>query len=126
VSQTDVMLLTLAYLLAKHALADFFFQTAYQWKNKGRYGHPGGILHAGIHTLMTLPAFLIIAPPSLAYAATIAAAEFVVHYHIDWTKEQAVRGLTPQTDGFWRSMGIDQLAHGLTYLAIVRALVEPL
>ena len=45
----DGMLLGLAYLMAKHALADFFLQTKYQWANKGRYGHPGGLLHAAIH-----------------------------------------------------------------------------
>jgi len=32
-------------------------------------------------------------------------------------------GLTPQTPGFWHALGVDQLLHGLTYLAIVGLLV---
>jgi hypothetical protein len=37
----------------KHAVADFYLQTAYQYSNKGKYGHPGGIIHAGIHAALT-------------------------------------------------------------------------
>ena len=29
---------------------------------------------------------------------------------------------TPQTDAYWRLMGLDQLCHGLTYIFIVRLL----
>ena len=44
---------------AKHFLCDFVLQSAYQYRNKGIYGHPGGILHAGLHGLGSLPAVLI-------------------------------------------------------------------
>ena len=56
----------------------------YQWRNKGFYGHPGGLLHAGIHLVLTLPVFLLLIPPSLAFAAAVVAGEYIVHYHIDW------------------------------------------
>ena len=40
--------------------------------------------------------YLLLAPASLLVAGAIAVGEFVVHYHIDWLKEQATRrnGLT--------------------------------
>ncbi len=118
------MLLCLAYLLVKHAIADFFLQTKYQWSNKGRYGHPGGILHAIIHIAFSAPILLMLPPPDAMYGATVLAAEFLVHYHCDWLKEQVVRrnSWTFTDDAFWRAMGVDQLVHGLTYLAMVRAL----
>jgi hypothetical protein len=51
--------------------------------------------------------------------------EFAVHYHVDWLKEQVTQrnGWTSQDRGFWYALGTDQLVHGLTYVAIVAALV---
>jgi hypothetical protein len=123
----DVALAAMAYLLAKHAIADFMLQTPYQWKNKGRYGHPGGLLHAGIHSAFSVPVFAILAPLSPTLAAGILVAEFVVHYHTDWAKEKAgmVLGLLPSRAGYWWAMGVDQLVHGLTYVAMVAVLAEP-
>ena len=124
-SPNDMIFAGLAYLAVKHAIADFMLQTRYQWSNKGRYGHPGGLLHAGIHLVCSAPLLLILPPPSLGYGLAVLGAEFLVHYHCDWTKEQVGKrlGLTFTDDGFWRAMGIDQLVHGLTYIAMVRALV---
>ncbi len=120
----DMLLACLAYFAVKHAIADYFLQTRYQWANKGRYGHPGGLLHAAIHVVFSAPALLILPPPSLNFGLGLLAAEFVVHYHCDWTKEQVVKrmGLTFADNAFWRAMGVDQLVHGLTYIAMVRAL----
>ena len=52
--------------------------------------------------------FLIIAPVSALAGAFIVAGEFVVHYHVDWTKERVTKGngLTPQTPGFWHALGV--------------------
>ncbi len=124
----ELMLTGVAYLLVKHALADFFLQTRYQWANKGRYGHPGGLLHAAIHVVLSSPVLLIVAPASTVHAAWVLGGEFLIHYHCDWTKEQLVQrcGWTPTTDQFWRSLGIDQLVHGLTYVGMVWALTLPL
>ena len=84
-------LAAVAVLMFKHAVADFFLQTPYQYFNKGTYGHPGGILHAGIHVALTPLVYLVLAPASLALAAVLAVGEFVAHYHIDWLKEQIIR-----------------------------------
>ena len=121
----SVTLLAVAVLMVKHTVADFFLQTPYQYLNKGTYGHPGGFLHAGIHTVMTLPVFLVIAPAATLLIVLIPVGEFVVHYHVDWLKEQAVKrnGWTSETKGFWWALGLDQLAHMLTYLAIVALLL---
>ena len=118
-------LAAVAVLLFKHAVADFYLQTAYQYSNKGKYGHPGGILHAGIHTALTPVVYLVLVPGSLVLASAIALGEFLLHYHIDWVKEQVTlrNGWTAQDRGFWYALGTDQFLHGLTYLAIVAVLV---
>ncbi len=109
----------------KHAVADFFLQTNYQYLNKGIYGHPGGIIHAGIHTALTPLVYLVLAPSSLLLVGGLAVGEFLAHYHIDWLKEQIVRGggWTAQDRGFWYALGTDQFVHGLTYLLIVGILI---
>ena len=58
-------------------------------------------------------------------ARGIAVGEFLAHYHIDWLKEQIVRGggWTTQDRGFWHALGTDQFVHGLTYLLIVGVLI---
>lgn len=119
------VLAVFAVLELKHYVFDYVLQTPYQFLNKGTYGHPGGLIHAGLHAVGTLAAFLVIAPPLLLGAAIIAG-EFVVHYHVDWTKEALLRTLKLKpTDGeYWRIYGADQLAHHLTYVAIA-ALLAP-
>ena len=103
----------------KHFIFDFPLQTRYQLRNKGIYGHPGGILHAGLHVLGSIPAIMIVAPP-LWLAALLLAGEFGVHYHMDWTKEQVLKkfGWTSRDYGFWQALGFDQMVHHLTYISM--------
>jgi hypothetical protein len=112
-------------LMFKHAVADFFLQTSYQYLNKGIYGHPGGIIHSAIHVALTPLVYLVLAPGSILLAAYIAVGEFVAHYHIDWVKEKIVRGngWAAQDRGFWYALGTDQFIHGATYLLIVAILI---
>jgi hypothetical protein len=121
-----LVLAAVAILMVKHAVADFYLQTTYQYLNKGKYGHPGGILHASIHTVLTPLVYLVLLPGSLLIVGVIAIGEFLLHYHIDWLKEQVTHrnGWTAQDRGFWYALGTDQLMHGLTYLAIVAVLVS--
>lgn len=122
----EPVLLVLAALLilqVKHFIADFVLQTPYQFLNKGRYGHPGGLIHAGIHALGSVPALLVMAP-SARLAAAIVASEFVAHYHIDWLKERTTKvnqWVFPQAE-FWWTFGADQALHQVTYVVIVGAL----
>lgn len=118
-------LAAIAILMVKHTAADFFLQTPYQYCNKGTYGHPGGFLHAGIHVALTPLVYLVLVPASLLLVLGIALGEFVIHYHVDWAKEQLGRRLqlTPQTATYWHALGVDQLLHGVTYVGIVALLV---
>lgn len=113
-------LISLCLFQLKHYLFDFTFQTRYQLHNKGTYGHPGGILHAGLHAFGSIPALVVLGIP-LWLVASIIAAEFLVHYHVDWLKEQVVKAnkWTPTDYGFWQALGIDQMVHHLTYLAML-------
>jgi len=109
----------------KHFVCDFVLQTAYQYRNKGTYGHPGGLLHAGLHTAGSLPAVLV----SQAFgglAAIILAAEFFVHYHFDWSKEQINKryALSFKDNFYWSVFGADQLLHQLTYVVILAVLMR--
>ncbi|MGH6865032.1 MAG: DUF3307 domain-containing protein [Methyloceanibacter sp.] len=120
-----LVLAAVALLMLKHTAADFFLQTPYQYLNKGTYGHPGGILHSAIHVALTPLVYLVLLPGSLTIAAAIAVGEFVVHYHVDWAKEQITHrnAWTANDRGFWRALGADQFLHGLTYVAIVAVLI---
>lgn len=118
-------LAAVAVLMFKHAVADFFLQSSYQYMNKGTYGHPGGLIHSGIHVALTPLVYLVLAPGSLLLAGLLAIGEFVTHYHIDWLKERIVRGngWAAQDSGFWYALGTDQFVHGLTYLLMVAILI---
>ena len=121
--QVQLVLVALLILQFKHFIADFVLQTPYQFLNKGKYGHPGGAIHAGIHALGSTLAFLAIRP-SLALGAAIVIGEFIAHYHIDWLKERTVKvnqWVFPQSE-FWWTFGADQALHQVTYVVIVAVL----
>ena len=108
-------------LLTKHLIVDFPLQAfPYQYKNKGTYGHPGGLLHSGLHLLGTFLVLVFFINP---YTALIlAAADGVFHYHIDWAKVNINKktGWGPTTsEQFWWLLGLDQYCHMLTYVWIL-------
>ena len=85
-----LILAAVAILMAKHMVADFYLQTAYQYMNKGtlrtsRRAHPCG--HpCRAHALV----YLVLAPASLLLALGITVGEFLVHYHTDWLKSRSI------------------------------------
>ncbi|WP_297769233.1 DUF3307 domain-containing protein [uncultured Roseovarius sp.] len=107
----------LALFQIKHYLADFRFQTGWMVMNKGRYGHPSGLIHAALHSALSVPIFLW-AGLSVWQCLTLGAAELVLHYHIDWGKARIVRlqGIDETDPRFWRYLGLDQALHQMTYL----------
>lgn len=117
---TPFFLLLIA-LLTKHLIVDFPLQAfPYQYKNKGTYGHPGGLLHAGLHLLGTFLVLVFFVSPIIAII--LAAADCVIHYHIDWAKMNinAKTGWEPTTsEKFWWLLGLDQYCHMLTYAWIM-------
>jgi hypothetical protein len=124
---TALALWALLALQIKHFLCDFVLQTEYQVRTKAIYGHAGGFIHSGLHALLTIPALLILGASPTAIAI-IVVAEFVIHYHTDWSKahiDQTYQwGFSDQR--YWILFGLDQLIHQLTYLAIVYALLTGL
>ena len=109
--------LILVLLFTKHFLIDFPLQTPYQLKNKGKYGHAGGLLHSGLHGLATFVIFSFLTP----YALVFGIVDFLVHYHIDWAKVKLNNRLqlTPENPQFWTLLGLDQYLHAMTYIAMV-------
>ena len=122
-----VLIAIFAVLQVKHFICDYPLQTLYQLRNKGTYFHPGGIIHSGLHATMTMSTFLI-APPGWALGIGIVVGEFLLHYHIDWAKEQLIRrqGWVVNGREFWWAIGADQLLHHLTYVVIGALLVGAL
>jgi hypothetical protein len=116
---TYLVLIVLAVLTTKHLVFDFFLQSLSQIKNKQIYGHPDGLLHAAGHAAGTCLAFAVITPP-VAVGIAIVAAEFVLHYHIDWLKEKIGHAmkLRQEQRAYWWMFGIDQWLHQMTYLGI--------
>ena len=116
---TTAAILLFALLLIKHFVCDFVLQSKWQVHQKGIYGAPGGLVHSGIHVAGSLVALIAVTAP-VAVIVPVLIAEYVVHYHIDWGKEKVVRAFDWR-DGarFWNAIGLDQLLHGLTYLAMV-------
>jgi hypothetical protein len=116
-------LILLALLFTKHLIVDFPLQRPYQWKNKGTYGHPGGILHATLHSVGTFVCLCWIIP--LPLCLVLGMIDGLVHYHIDWAKMNINRaqgwGATTH-EQFWVLLGVDQYLHAMTYIGIIFAI----
>lgn len=108
-------------LMTKHFIVDFPLQAfPYQYNNKGTYGHPGGLLHSGLHVAGTYLAVYWFTNPITAM--WIALLDGVIHYHIDWAKMNINKkfGWGPTThEQFWSLLGLDQYLHMLTYIGLV-------
>ena len=123
-------LVALLLLQLKHFVCDFVTQTQYQLEHKGTYGHPAGLQHAAHHVIGTAAALALLAavaplPVTLTVVAAMLAAEFVLHYHIDWAKEQVIRPyVKSQGPAYWAIFGFDQFLHQATYVAIAYVAVH--
>ncbi len=119
------LLILLVIFQIKHLVADFILQTGWMVRTKGIYGHPGGIVHAGLHAVLTAGILLLtpLAPLSLAL---IVLGEFVLHYHLDWFKDRVLKkqGYTAHQKEFWTLAGLDQFAHQLSYVLILYLVVR--
>jgi NAD(P)H-hydrate repair Nnr-like enzyme with NAD(P)H-hydrate dehydratase domain len=106
-------------LQIKHFVCDGLLQTKDMVRAKAFYGRPLGILHAAIHGAGTL---VVLAAMGFGWGIVLlgAAADFAIHYHIDFTKEKIVQrfGWTTSVPYFWWMIAFDQLMHHLTYLGL--------
>ena len=117
----------LVWLQVKHFVADYLLQTPWIIAGKGYFNRPGGYVHAAIHVIGTAPA-LIYVGLGAGLIVPLLAAEFVIHFAIDHIKamQGRVRPQSPNTASFWAMHGADQLAHHLTYSAILFVVMRAL
>jgi hypothetical protein len=116
--ELESALLIFFILQVKHFLADFVIQTPRMIHEKGIYGASHGIYHSLWHAAGTLLAFVWLHP---IIGLATAFFDFLMHYHIDYAKSRIteLRQLTVKDTAFWIWFGLDQLAHQLTYIALV-------
>lgn len=117
-----LILLSMFLFQIKHFVCDFLLQTYDQIRFKGKYLHPAGLLHAGLHMLGSIPALLVLTWSPVTIAVLVVA-EFLVHYHTDWAKAQLDSNLrlNDQNSLYWAIFGGDQLVHQLTYIGMIYA-----
>ncbi len=119
-SEAQAVILLLALFGIKHFVVDFLLQRPYQYLNKGTYGHPGGLVHAGLHGLGTVATLWIFA--DLTWIIIMALFDMIIHYHVDWAKVKINKKFNWNAnthEEFWWLLGFDQLLHWLTYCAII-------
>ena len=104
----------------KHYIADYLLQPGWILSGKGNIFHPGGYAHAGLHALLSLGLRLLFGVP-IGLALALFAAEFVIHYGLDYGKIHYSAGVHVDSNPrrFWALHGADQLAHQLTYVAMI-------
>lgn len=142
ITLTSLMVLA-ALLFVKHLIADGPLQTRYQVINKGKFMHPGGLIHAGVHVALTGVCLALWAAlfgvrsedlsGGYAIFAVVLIAEYIVHYCVDWSKcrlDSRFRwsSVAAGSQGeylcihdvkFFYAFLADQTMHSLTYVAIV-------
>lgn len=121
---TLILLLLISALLAKHYVMDFVFLSPYMLENQTRFGHPGGLIHVSLHVLFT--GFIIYAFGNyynvfnMDFVPLILAAEFVIHYSIDWVNLHERLGWSKMNKrAYWQCFGFDQFLHNMTYVGII-------
>ena len=110
----------LALLFVKHWYIDFVNQSMEEVNGKGIYGNAHGVMHSLKHGVATFLIFWFYVM-DFEYSIIIGFVDFVLHYHIDWTKININKrwNYTAENPKFWAWLGADQLAHSLTYILLV-------
>jgi len=123
-SSLNQLFLLLILFQVKHFIADGPLQTSRMVKEKGQYGATLGLVHSGLHSIGTFIVIFVVTRVAL-WAVFLAAIDFAIHYHVDWSKENIVKrfGWTPANGPFWWAMMADQMVHHLTYIALTAAAV---
>jgi hypothetical protein len=120
----EAFVFLLIILQLKHWYIDFVNQSMEEVESKGKYGDLHGILHSTKHGIGTM--FCILAVTGyeyLLFACILGFIDFVVHYHVDWTKmNYGNRDI--QTPAFWNHLGLDQMVHQITYILLAYCVVS--
>lgn len=114
----EAMILILALLQLKHWYIDFVNQSNEEIASKGIYGDTLGLSHSIKHGAGTLGVLVfVLGLEYLPYIIILSLFDFITHYHIDWVKMNYGSN-DMKTKEFWNHLGLDQMAHQLTYLFI--------
>ena len=117
----EKLIILLVCLQLKHFFVDFILQTEEMVVSKGIYMDALGIIHSLQHALCTLVIVTFVAN-SFVIGVACAFIDYILHYHIDFVKVRfGSRDVTAKA--FWAHLGLDQMAHQLTYLLIAYAIL---
>jgi Protein of unknown function (DUF3307) len=122
----QTVLLLLLALQIKHVICDGPLQTLRMVKDKSVYGNPHGLLHGLVHAAGSFAVLLIWGFP-IAVVGGLALLDGVIHYHIDFTKENIVRrmGWTYADGPYWWAIITDQTLHHMTGLLLAWLAFRP-
>ena len=120
----DSIFILLSLLFIKHWYIDFINQSAEEVHGKGIYGNAYGLMHSIKHGVATFIIFWLFLA-NWPMAIILGFIDFVLHYHIDWAKININKkyNYTPENPKFWAWLGADQLAHQLTYIFLIWAVL---
>lgn len=121
----SVMIFLLVLLQIKHWYIDFVNQDMEEVNHKGEYLHWLGVKHSlkqGIGTMWCVWVVVGGMFGDMVFAIMLGFIDFLIHYHVDWIKmNYSNRDIN--TPAFWNHLGLDQMAHQLTYIAIAALVV---
>lgn len=111
-------LLLISAFAVKHFVADFVLQSSWMAMNKHKYFHPAGWSHAMIQGVGTYLAVIAFVTPLTALVVGLL--DTIIHHFVDFCKMNITRHhkLAPSDYSFWFWIGVDQLLHYTTYIAI--------
>lgn len=123
------VLMLITFFLVKHFICDFPLQVERHLKKFSSDKKEQSLAlrdHSMIHGIGTLAVasssviWIGDFPKALFVFMVLVAAfsDVIIHYMIDLWKVEASRGLTPSDRKFWMLLGLDQMYHSLTYVAI--------
>ena len=114
----------LALLFLAHFLGDFTPLATERMQQAKRVGRPLWPIasHALVHAILVGLVVVLVAGSALVVVLAAVAIEFSTHLLLDWWKGSVSRRHPalgdPAQPGFWRTMGVDQLAHALVLVGI--------
>jgi hypothetical protein len=115
-----VTIAMLVWFQVKHYVADYLLQPGWVLGGKGDMRKIGGYVHAGVHAIASVPAYLIAGLGAVEIVLFVVV-EFVIHYFIDFAKAALSSRSTagPTTWSYWAMHGADQFVHQLTYAGLI-------
>ena len=115
----DSMLILLLLLQLKHWYIDFVDQSQIEIDSKQHYGQWRGVMHSTKHAVGTaLCMGCVLGPMYWPLTLIMGILDGIIHYHIDWIR-QRWNERNHRDPGFWPHLGMDQMAHQITYIFFI-------